>query len=419
MSYETPKAFQPVPETELAEEMKTRFRLLCKELSVLYQITGDMATFETAIGMLHQLVIEQVKTHPILVRVTSTESHKLSLLGVACKHAGIHFQETIQFLIENNPHALLWAPSVHESPIHMLVLNGNFAIIPWIMERYPWVLQHQLYGGKPPHIEMMRHYAYGRCDLDAIQKVYQLYPQGLREREGTDFTSRYPLLMSIEGYCEPDADFFIWMAEQYPEAVYDGVPGFTILHRLCSVMAQTERRGVLDKCTPNMAKICRFLITKHSSLVRQTTNYGNYLPIHKLADRCDRPLVREMVILLLKAYPECVQVVAGDSHPALATVSFIRQVHSLVVEEVAIEEEIITLEENAQNMNTAAVFWTDPQRFGSLSEVFSAWANQRIADILLPRKQQIQEQLEDTYFERNDVDELAAELNGRVVLGNN
>jgi hypothetical protein len=89
------------------------------------------------------------------------------------------------------------------------------------------------------------------------------------------------------------------------------------------------------------------------------------------------------------------------------------------VEEVAIEEEIITLEENAQNMNTAAVFWTDPQRFGSLSEVFSAWANQRIADILLPRKQQIQEQLEDTYFERNDVDELAAELNGRVVLGNN
>ncbi|GAX26967.1 hypothetical protein FisN_9Lh269 [Fistulifera solaris] len=416
MLYETPESFQPVPETELTEELKMRFRLLCREISVLYKFSGDMANF---MGILHQLITEQIKAHPILVRVITTEANTLSLLGVACKHAGAHFQETIRFLIDNNPHALLWAPSVHESPIHTLVSNGNFAIIPWIMERYPWVSQHQLYGGKPPHIEMMKHYVCGRCDLEAIRKVYQLYPQGLREREGTGFTSRYPLLMSVEGYCEPDADFFIWMAEQYPEAVYDGVPGFTILHRLCSLMAQTERRGVLNKCTPNMAKICRFLITKHSSLVRQTTNYGSYLPIHKLAHRCDRPLVREMVILLLRAYPECVQVVAGDSHPALATVSFIRQMHSLVLEEVAIEEEIMTLEKNARNMNTAAVFSTDPIRFGSLSEVFSAWANQRIADVLLPRRHQIQVQLEDNYrpLEKNDVDELAAELNDRELLG--
>lgn len=112
-----------------------------------------------------------------------------------------------------------------------------------------------------------------------------------------------PLLISLEGFHEPGAGLFIWMAAQYPEAVYhDPVPGYTILHKVCDTLAMKENEHVFvpNKCTPNVAKMWHFLISDHSL---KKTITANICQFHKLANCCNLPLVREIVILLEQRTP--------------------------------------------------------------------------------------------------------------------
>ncbi|GAX10704.1 hypothetical protein FisN_14Lh221 [Fistulifera solaris] len=170
-----------------------------------------------------------------------------------------------------------------------------------------------------------------------------------------------------------------------------------------------------------MAKLCRFLISKHPQLIRQKDDNG-YLPIHMLAHRCNRPIVQQMVILLLKAYPECVQVKAGNVYSELSRVRFIQRVHPLILAELAIEEEIALLVQCSQSMvdatdlpaknlgtSTAPVKGLQSCLFDSVSEVFRCWVELRISGDLIPAKQVLQSFIK-SFCNIMDVSDEIAEL---------
>ncbi|GAX22007.1 hypothetical protein FisN_6Hu253 [Fistulifera solaris] len=148
------------------------------------------------------------------------------------------------------------------------------------------------------------------------------------------------------------------------------------------------------KCTPNMAKICRFLITEHADLVRKQVRGHGRLPIHKLAHRCNRTLVQQMTILLLKSFPECVQVLTDKRVPSLLSIPFIQQVHPLIVNELEIDEEASLLAQMVRNFETAAYLSkhssSNSSLLDSVVDVFSSWSNVRVSDDLSAQKRHTQ-----------------------------
>lgn len=164
------------------------------------------------------------------------------------------------------------------------------------------------------------------------------------------------------------------------------------------------------KCTPNMAKVCRFLISEHPDLIRKQIHGQGHLPIHKLANRCNRPLVQQMTILLIKSFPECLQIKAIKRDPGLPTIPFIQQVHPLIMNELEIDEEGSQLTEIMHNVKQAATLskvhpsstsgstsssWNS-SLFDSVAEIFCSWANLRVFDVLKARKRRIQELIADS-----------------------
>ena len=391
-----PQPLKPINETEATRWMQRRFHRLLSEASYPHSLEE-----EDAVESLTLRIQEEVSAHPILARIVSPTVPAWSLLDVLCRKNS-DCREVIKFLVEVNPHALLLArPSFDQfiyrapsPPIHVLADKPwNCALLPWLAERFPWVLQNDVCRKKPPHCTMVRCYARGTCRVETVQRFYELYPQGLQE----PFYGSYPLSILLEGPRKPDAYLFIWMANEYPQAVYYKQQGTeqNLLHRVCESLA-----GAVNVRTPHMADICQFLISEHADLVWQKAYGLGALPIHILAKRCNRPNVQKLVMLLLKAYPECVQIKAGDVYPELSTVPFIQQVHSLMEDEFDVEQEIVMLPQIVENMAAAAALPNSSafitSLLGSVSEVFLSWGNLRVSEVLPAKKQRIQERIADT-----------------------
>lgn len=362
MSEQTPDLSNPIFDTQLTSELGRTFRGLFGEIEDLFNIHHNDESVTAAAAALHQSLQKEVLAQPILARTISKHFLGWSLLEILCRKTYHSCEESIKFLIEQNPHALLWKPMDKASfgssaPIHLIAESQWYCeLLPWIAEHHLWVFQHQSCQKKPPHLGLVRSYVNGSCGPGTIRRFYELYPQGLKEKDRDKWRGGYPLSMILEGPEEADADTFIWMAQQYPDAVYHKKPyGGNLLHRVCDSLAMTENEFEYApvQCTPNMAKICRFLISEHPDLVRGKMKRSRYLPIHMLVYRCNRPIVQEIAILLLKAYPKCVNVVAESLHPALCTVPFVQEVLPLILEELEIDREILQLVELSQNMSEA------------------------------------------------------------------
>ncbi len=206
------------------------------------------------------------------------------------------------------------------------------------------------------------------------------------------------------------------MAKQYPDAVDKSC---SVLHLVCNSISSKPRDGneTRNEGKHNTAKICRFLISEHPLLVR-TRGSGQMLPIHRLVDSCNRPLVQEMVILLLKSYPECVRLKSFDILPDLTKVPFIQQVYPLVTKEVEIDQDMSLLAQVSQSLTKAAVLSTyyshstntsvrhtsTMSLLNDLAEVYRSWANLR-SNVLSAQKERIQESIADVcrLFECDDV----------------
>ena len=428
MKYEIPVWSKPVTDSELPPELRKKFRRLVSKADELYEVDEGSVRAATA-ARLNQMIQKVVKTHPILARTALRK--KYTLLEVVFARVGVAGLETIQFLIEVNPFALLHRStgSIH-ALIHSIAGSGWASEqLLWIAERYPWFFQHESCQQIPPHFALIESYVDGTCNLETVRRFYEIYPQGLREKDSMQRLG-YPLWVSLQGSEEPDADFFIWMAKQCPIAVYfEMKPGYNILHLVCYFLTT-------EKCTPNMAKIGRFLVSEHPGLTRQQLPGHRLLPIHMLSMHFNRPLVQEIAILILKACPECAEErTASQWHPDLTTLPFIQQVYPLVMKELVIEQEALLLPQISQNAALAAVLPTrymafasvpsasglSSSLFGSVSGVFCSWANLRVSHVLKEQKQLVKERIADTcsllegedgpsifalrdYFEGNDDD---------------
>ncbi|GAX09371.1 hypothetical protein FisN_6Lh258 [Fistulifera solaris] len=413
MSSESPALSKPIPNDKLPPELGRKFYRLFQEAYDLFRRHRDEASVKDVAALLQEHFKEEVTAQPLLASAVSNDCLQWSLLEVVCKKTYGTCAETIQLLIETNPHALLWArPNfdgfIESATIHLLPGDGYGELYPWIVENYPWVFQHELCQEQRPHVQLLKAYGDNRCDLQTVRKFYELYPQGLREIDRSDLmVPKFPLQVIVGGWEEPDADLFIWMVEQYTEAVYhESVPGRTVLHDVCFAMGQKENDFELVniKATPNMAKICRYLIAHHPRLIRKQVHGEGSLPIHHLANSCNRPLVQEMVILLLKAYPACISIQSYRWDPDLSRVPFIQQVFPHVLNEMAIEKEMLRLKKMSRDMRKAAAFSqnrssgssssaSNAHLFVSVAVVFCSWAYLRVSDILPARKEQLQDRI--------------------------
>ena len=360
---------------------------------------------------LQQRVKDQVTAHPIVARTVCKNVLRYSLLEAFCEKVGAVGYETIRFLIEMNPQALLWVHSDPQNeiilPIHVLAASGwGCALLPWIAKRYPWVFQHELCQENPPHLRMMTCYIYGVCELETVREFYEIYPQGLSEKDKAGIAG-YPLALSLKGDIEPDAELFIWMARQYPKAVYDPLPvegECNVLHGVCMNLT-LEGKPMEGK--RNLLKIGRFLISEHESLVREKTHLGN-LPIHKLVRYCDQALVQELAIVLMKVYPDFFEDWDSPWYGKLRSIPFIHLVHPRISDELKIDRDLSLLKQSSQTVVKAAVAPTSRSSstsslngsesnsllVSSLSGAYLSWAKLRI-DVLSSQKRRIQEQIAD------------------------
>ncbi|GAX10709.1 hypothetical protein FisN_14Lu249 [Fistulifera solaris] len=392
MSYEIPEAFTPILNTDVSRELDDKFQALFDKV-----IDHDHSKAEH----FYQRIKEEVTAEPLLVRMINTSMENWSLLGAVCRWAKFDCQGTILFLIEQNPHALMWVGRSRDrnkrcAPIHLIGESSrNCTWLFWIVKRYPWVFEHKVCQRNPPHLSMVRCWANGDCESEVIRWFYEAYPQGLHEKERiTSTVGKYALMVSLEGSEEPDADIFIWMAEQHPDAIYyKTVRGYSILHQVCEALGakENEYQFVPFKCSPNMAKIARYLISEHSDLVRQRIHRCGYLLIHLLATRLNHPLVQEMVILLLKAYPECIQVKAAKCRPELSVLPFIQELYPLLMSELEVDTEIALLAQLSDSMANAVLISGDSSLvknsfLGSISEIFRCWADLRIAHVSIQQQ---------------------------------
>jgi hypothetical protein len=437
MANNTPDSFEPVLAPALDPELQKKFMALFEESYDIFFNEAEVERLDFDIAETFALpwiqhISEEVSAHPIFARtIAAYEKGDIrSLLDVVSEKFNYAGPNITKFLIEVNPHALLWerrGNSIGPKLIPILLIGKcawGCELFPWMLERYPWVFEHKLCRTKKPHLNMMRFYAMKQISTETVRRFYELYPQGLRENDDEPHMGGYPLTISMSGAGVPDADTFIWMAQEYPDAVYHrNKRGYTMLHKVCSTLAARHLGNAVDagfptRCTPNVAKICRFLIAEHPSLIRQQVQGHGYLPVHMLANRCNRRLVQEIAVLLLRAYPDCVSIKAGKFCPELSSVPFIQQVHPLILDELAIDEEISTLFHIAEKMAKAGAFPTSrttptdapgksskkASLFGSVSEVFHLWTNLRVSDVLSARRQTLNERIADTciLFEGED-----------------
>jgi hypothetical protein len=399
---------KPIADVDLPTEVRERFESLFEEIYRLFRVHGE-ETIEEAGRVMCERVQRDVSEYPILAKTVSKNMLGWSLLTTVCEktYSRDVGHTAIKYLITRNPHALIWRwvdNYEHSSPLKTIAQNYcHCVLLPWIAQHYAWVFDHPTMLERPPHFELVRNYAQGECPASVVRSFYEWYPKGLQQ---TDQYGRSPLHLCFDGWDECDAELFEWMAKQHTEAISSRDNfGMTILHTACGVISSV-REGVAASslCTENMARICRFLVSENPQAVRLKAEGGFGLPVHYLARRCNRPIVQDLVILLLNHYPQAVNIMAAPYLPKLATVPFIQQVLPLVQQEIHIQEERIWLSQACTNLGiyTESV---GTALLGRMNEVFSSWAKDRLAVKFPALEEEIQAQIEEvkTDFEGEDV----------------
>ena len=246
-----------------------------------------------------------------------------------------------------------------------------------------------------------------------VRHFYEIFPLGLLQlQQENSWSSGFPLQRIMLGREECDADLFIWMAQKAPKAVAhrDGL-GINVLHSACMSLSSSVDPDAIapttSQYTENNARICRFLVSDFPQLVRAKGKRGLGLPIHYLARRCNRKLVQEILLLLLKEFPESIEVKAAGFLPKLSDIPFIQEVAPLVKQECGIRQEKEWLLLAVANL----MICTRSLEVAEVGVVFGAWAAQRTSDTLL---KSIQDQISSIRhsFEGEDVDSIADEDDG-------
>lgn len=364
---------------------------------------------------LYQKLKESLASHPVLAQtVNSSVLYWWSLLWAFCEKT--HSTRSVKLLIETNPDALLYGQGTgrydRSFPLATIAGNRHQVLLPWIAQQFPWVFRHRGCRNEPPHLKLVRSYTAGNCNAELVREFYQAYPEGLSEPDKIRGEHTLTILQS-DGWRKCEADLFIWMVQQAPEiALERNRSGMSLLYSACANLSSSfdpYAVGPQFVCTENMATVCRFLVTTFPSMVKMNFG-GRGLPIHLLARRCNRPLVQDVAILLMREYPDCLSRTAGGHLPVLSEVPFLQQVAPLLDFEAAIVAEQEWLGLLGTNVWTATTEDEQVRHIDGLvkeaSHVLASWAKLRAEALSLLLQNEVREKLRDICqsFEGPDVD---------------
>ena len=297
------KMERPLDYNNQDDEIKCQFNQL---KSAIYSIHEDWSLAECM--ALNEHIQREVTAKPILARIMKGQHtrEELSLLSVACSNLGGNsFLLAIKCLIRANPSALLWETGNHTritlfSPQIYMIVRHSFhcVLMPWIAEKYRWVLDHEICLEDPPVFYLLELYVSSNCNAGTIRQFFEAYPRGITQKNHRGCNPLHIIPTRGRG-C--NRDLFQWVAQQCPSNMSDADrDGETPLHYACWMLAGNHFQS---------GEICRYLIEHCPESVRISGDQRR-LPIRILLDRCQHQFVKEVVVCLLRAYPESYDVAA-------------------------------------------------------------------------------------------------------------
>ena len=358
----------PLPYDDQADEIKSQFNQL---LNANIFSTNDNSSEEET-RALDGHVQNEVTAKPILARIMKGNA---SLLSVACTNLDDeYFHPAIKCIIGANPSALLWDTATYiytvERMIHKVAGHPTLCVLmPWIAANYQWVLDHEILCLEdPPVFCLINQYANRgatKCSAAIIQQFFEAFPRGLTQiNKKYGFTPLHAIICRCKHECEPD--LFKWIAEKYPSNMLKTDRNKAApLHYAC--------RSLTRHLGDNLSEICKYIISKCPESVRMRTN-GSELPVHVLLRHSQHRTIKEVVVCLMRAYPESYNMAtSGGRVPS--SIPFIQRIKPLLDEEKELKENVAYLQEVSRVFQDAVDDTPNPiQLASSTCDTFGNWA---------------------------------------------
>ena len=139
------------------------------------------------------------------------------------------------------------------------------------------------------------------------------------------------------------------------------------------------------------SEICKYLIEQCPESVQTLDNYRQ-LPIHFFLDDCQHRVVKEVVVCLLREYPESYN--TASEITAASSLPFIQRIKPLLDEEREIKENVIYLKDVSGVFQDAVDSTQNPSSLvSSTCDTFYSWATVFVKR-LQARKEQILSELQ-------------------------
>ena len=361
---ESPLIYEELEDVELKAQFK--------------DMMGDSGSEEEVLAFLERVRLK-VTSNPILARIV--ENH-ISLLDFTLMITDENYVlddevyvPTIKCLIDANPSALLWRMH-YELPIHLIASQSSlYSLMPWIAVNHQWILDHESIIEDPPVFELIKLFQSTmkqsrsstattaiRGLAETIRRFFEAYPHSLTQKNSKGLSP----LHSIVG--SRNVNLIKRMIELCPSSMMSKTNnGLTPLHIACAC---------LTKVLANDSKeICKLLISKCPESVRCANVWEKY-PIHYLLKYYQHQPVREVIVCLLRSYPESYNISSGEEGEP-SSILFIQHVNFLLVEERALQDNIAQLQMIPGAFDDA-VECTRDDLMKSTSTVFNAWAKSSI-----------------------------------------
>jgi len=358
---------RPLAMNRVDRELRNQFKVLIEALKVV-NTDREEITYEA----LNRRILQEVTEKPILARIVSSRAGVgagESLLLVACNKLNLDTShDVIKCIIQSYPRSLItW--SENGIPLYMIARHPQHCTLMPCIATYTWILDHEfdrLGHPKFAHqlVDMYKGRRHTSCTAATVKNFFEAYPRALTQLDSSFGTILHMVLKSFhQEQPECEVDLFKWMAERCPSSYLletDSL-GSKPLHRAC--LALYNHLG------PDSNEICKYLIQKCPELVRDPS-----WEIRTLCNRCDYRVVREVVVCLLREYPESYYVgldIYDDHLPR--SIPFIQSIKPHLDEEKEIKETANSLMEITSSF-TEAVACTNDQLMRSASTVFNSWA---------------------------------------------
>ena len=345
-------------------QLKAQFESLVHCMRTIQNMTE-----EEVIAFL-ECIRQEVTTTPNLARILTTTN--ISILNIGL-YAGSRLDSEVskpflQFLIDTNPSALLWQKGDYGDdhyPINIISSHPQVCtLMPWIATKHQWVLDHENIVDNPPLFVLIRllQSSTERGIAEIIRQFIDIYPRSLTQKNSDGLIPLH--LIIINPGCA--VALVKRMVELCPSSMMIKTHnGLAPLHVVCGYVARDPGDNIFKE-------MCKYLISEYPESVRCNGSDGE-LPIHLLVTSCQHQAVREVIVCLLRAYPESYDIqVRGVRGSAPSSFPFIQHANSLLVEERALQDNIAQLK-SIMGAFDNAVKCTKEDLIKSTCTVFHSW----------------------------------------------